>query len=107
MNIELSDADIQSMKDKVIERVSKEIEKQLMAYASRMIQNGEFVSEIKNKAASEAAKIITDKVERAIKPEEMMKRCLDSVQGRINLKVHNMLEKGIVVKFSDSINGAA
>lgn len=99
MNIELSAADIAAMKEKVIERVSKQLEAQLMAELSRVMANGQLLAEVKNKAATKACEMLVEKVEQKIQPEDMMQRCIDSVQGRVNLKIHNMLEKGIVVKF--------
>lgn len=102
MNIELSAADMAALKDKVIDRVSKHLEAELMRQVSQMVSNGELLSEIKNKAASKATGILVEKVEKKIQSDELMKRCIDSVQGRINLKIHNMLEKGIVVKFPSS-----
>lgn len=104
MNIELTDAEISAVKQKVVNRVAANVEQQLMAQFQRMVNGGEMVSEVKNKAATKACALPVEKVEKKIQADELMKRCIDSVQGRVNLKIHTLLEKGITIKFDESLS---
>jgi UDP-galactopyranose mutase len=96
MNIELDDEVIASLKKKA----EKIVLDDLVGSMKREINLPQVIAEIRNKAVSLAAKELSDSVTKTY-TSKVFDKAMQSVQDRVNSKVHEILSRGITVKFGD------
>lgn len=89
---------------KEIDSIKQDMRERLIKQALAQFDIKQFAREVKNEAVREASQQIAKDIRQFKDFDEIIKRATDSVEDRINNKLHKMLEKGIVVKFNDLLS---
>jgi hypothetical protein len=96
MNIELDEETVQRLRKKAEETVLAE----MVATLRQQVSYGQMVGEVRNKAVAMAASTLAERVANTL-TDKVFDRAMQSVQGRVNTRIHELLKNGILVRFAN------
>jgi len=101
MNIELTENEIQQIKERVLEEKYQELKKKADSFVEMSMSNGHFVGEIRGLIASEIARDLKERVLAKVYDEKLIDEAIVRAENTIKSTLENRLKSGITVRFEN------